>query len=155
MLFTFGYEGLDLSEFLDHLHRAKVQIVLDIRELPLSRKAGFSKRALAAALNDAGIEYEHIPALGCPKPIRQRYKEDGDWAQYTRDFKRHLRLQDAAITKVAATARKSSACLVCFEADYRVCHRSLVAESVIGARGKVDHLATTAAKAHARLPDAA
>jgi uncharacterized protein (DUF488 family) len=155
MLFTFGYEGLHLSDFLDHLRRADVQIVLDVRELPLSRKAGFSKRALAAALNGAGIEYQHIPALGCPKPVRHRYKEDRDWAQYTRDFKRYLKSQSAAVAEVAKTARKTSACLICFEADYRFCHRSLVAEAVIGPGGKVEHLATTTAKAEARLPDAA
>ncbi len=76
-LYTFGYEGLDLDAFLARLGAAGVCQVVDVRELPLSRKKGFSKRALAAALAAHDIEYLHMPALGCPKPIRARYVNGG------------------------------------------------------------------------------
>ena len=71
-IYTVGYEGLTLEEFLQRLQRAWVQIVVDVRDVALSRKRGFSKTALAAALRDAGMEYLHIRSLGCPKPIRDQ-----------------------------------------------------------------------------------
>jgi len=61
-----------------------VKTVVDVRELPLSRKKGFSKSAFCDALSAHGIAYLH--ALGCPKPIRNPYKADGNWQTYTRDF---------------------------------------------------------------------
>jgi uncharacterized protein (DUF488 family) len=72
-LFTVGYEGLMLEAFIQRLQSNSIQTLVDVRELPLSRKRGFSKRALAEALALQGITYLHMPALGCPKPIRDRY----------------------------------------------------------------------------------
>ena len=59
---------------------------MDVRELPLSRKKGFSKSAFCAALSAHGMAYLHAPALGFPKPIRNQYKADGNWQTYTREF---------------------------------------------------------------------
>lgn len=141
MLFTLGYEGFDIETFIGRLQSAGVKVVLDVRELPLSRKRGFSKRAFAEALRQAGVEYLHVPALGCPKPIRNRYKSDGDWARYCRQFTHYLETQSEAIADVASLSRKTKACLVCFEADYRLCHRSLVARAAVQSGGSaVRHL---------------
>ena len=85
-IFTLGYEGLSIEAFISRLQAAKVKTVVDVRELPLSRKKGFSKTAFCAALGSHGIAYFHAPALGCPKPIRNQYKADGNWKTYTRDF---------------------------------------------------------------------
>jgi uncharacterized protein (DUF488 family) len=63
-----------------------VKTIVDGRELPLSRKKGFSKSTFCAALSAHGIAYLHMPALGCPKPIRNQYKADGNWHAYTREF---------------------------------------------------------------------
>jgi uncharacterized protein (DUF488 family) len=82
-LYTFGYEGLSVAAFLAQLKKAGVKTVLDVRQLPLSRKPGFSKRSLAETLHEAGIVYAHLPAFGCPREIRDRYKLDGDWSAYT------------------------------------------------------------------------
>jgi len=68
-IFTFGYEGLSLKAFIARLKSAGIQTIIDVRANPLSRKPGFSKRALSSALHDAGIDYDHRPAMGCPKPI--------------------------------------------------------------------------------------
>ena len=78
-IYTAGYEGLSIDAFIARLKQAQIDKVLDVREYPLSRKPGFSKKAFAQCLADAGIAYEHSPPLGCPKPIRNRYKVDGDW----------------------------------------------------------------------------
>ena len=128
-LFTFGYEGLDIEAFVARLLEYQVGTVFDVRELPLSRKKGFSKASFRTALVDAGIEYEHVPALGCPKPIRDRYRRDGDWKAYTRAFTAYLDTQSTALGALAARSRRTRACLVCFEADFTMCHRSFVARA--------------------------
>lgn len=85
-LFTLGYDGLTIEAFIARLQTAQVKTVVDVRELPLSRKKGFSKMAFCAALSAHGIAFLHAPALGCPKPIRNQYKADGNWQTYTREF---------------------------------------------------------------------
>lgn len=140
-LYTFGYEGLTLEAFIARLKEAGVRTVIDVRELPLSRKKGFSKRGFAEALHTAGLAYAHMPALGCPKPIRDRYKQDTDWSAYTRQFNKYLAGQGAAILELAQIAKSTPACLVCYEADFNYCHRSLVARAVTQAGGpRVMHL---------------
>lgn len=129
-LYTIGYEGLDTQEFLSLLSEHDIQTLVDIRELPLSRKSGFSKKALAHSVKRRGIAYIHLPHLGCPKPIRNRYREDRNWSRYQRDFLKYLATQDEAIVALAAMTRKSCCALMCFEADYNLCHRSMVADAV-------------------------
>jgi uncharacterized protein (DUF488 family) len=140
-LFTFGYEGLSIDAFIARLKKAGVRTVLDVRQLPLSRKPGFSKGALSTALHATGIVYAHVPALGCPRPIRDRYKVDGDWAAYVKAFSAYLAEQGEAVAELARIAKKTSACLICFEADFNRCHRSIVARATARAGGpRVVHL---------------
>lgn len=80
-IFTFGYEGLSVDAFVQRLKTTGIETVVDVRANPLSRKPGFSKRALAAALSPASIAYIHLPAMGCPKPVRDRYKRRWSYAQ--------------------------------------------------------------------------
>ena len=71
IIYTIGYEGLNIDSFMSLLRENGVETVVDIRELPLSRKPGFSKKVLASTLSASGFEYTHISDLGCPKPIRR------------------------------------------------------------------------------------
>lgn len=128
-LLTFGYEGLTIDEFIHRLNDAGVKAVVDIRELPLSRKKGFSKTSFSAALSEHGIAYLHVPALGCPKPIRNQYKADGNWQTYTREFLKYIQTQDASLRELVKITQATPACLVCFEADYSACHRTYVARA--------------------------
>jgi len=140
-IYTFGYEGLSLESFIARLKLASIKAVLDVRINPISRKPGFSKKAFAAALDDAGIRYSHIRSMGCPKPIRDRYKQDNDWDVYTRDFLDYLEGQEDSIIDVAECAQELSTCLVCFEADFNRCHRSFVARAAAKSAGlSVVHL---------------
>jgi uncharacterized protein (DUF488 family) len=134
-LYTFGYEGMSLDAFIARLKQVGVDTVIDVRELPLSRKRGFSKTAFAAALHAAGIAYAHMPALGCPKPIRDAYRADGDWSSYARKFSACLVGQGPAVAEVVKIARATTVCLVCFEADFAHCHRSMVARAAALAGG--------------------
>ncbi|RZL37147.1 MAG: DUF488 domain-containing protein [Rubrivivax sp.] len=153
-LYTFGYEGLTIEAFIERLKQARVQLIVDVRELPLSRKKGFSKTAFREALAVACITYEHRPALGCPRPVRNRYKADGDWQTYTRDFHAHLATQKAEIADLSLATLAQTACLVCFEADFGFCHRTYVARAahLVGAPA-VQHLTarTVIADVPARL----
>lgn len=153
---TIGYEGLDVSAFLAALKTNKVATLVDVRELPLSRKKGFSKSALAAAVEKAGISYLHMPELGCPRDIRHGYYRDGDWNRYKKRFNAYLTRQDAALSELAAVAKRTRACLVCFEADYQSCHRSLVT-TALATRHKtaVKHLRVKSAQAGDRRRAAA
>lgn len=153
-LYTFGYEGLTIEAFIERLQQARVQLIVDVRELPLSRKKGFSKTAFRDALAAAGIDYEHRPVLGCPKSVRDRYKADGDWQAYTRSFLAYLSSQKTEIEDLSRAARTQQACLVCFEADFDLCHRTYVARAAHAAGGPaVRHLTarTVVADAPARL----
>jgi uncharacterized protein (DUF488 family) len=149
-IFTFGYEGLSLEAFIGRLKAVGVRTVLDVRANPLSRKAGFSKGAFSAALHAAGIIYAHLPALGCPKPVRDRYKRDGDWAAYTRGFLTHLADQTEALAELGKIAGRSPSCLVCFEADFNRCHRTYVAR----AAAKLGGLRTIHLTDRIEIPDA-
>ena len=147
-VFTIGYEGLDIDDFMSLLAEHGVETVVDVRELPLSRKPGFSKKALASVLNLSGLEYVHMVDLGCPKTVRDRYREDGNWKRYTEGFMKHLKTQDDAIAELSALAATSNCALLCYEADSNFCHRSMVASAVkdyCGAR--VTHIKASAKKA--------
>lgn len=129
-IYTIGYEGLDIDGFMTLLAENDIETIVDVREMPLSRKPGFSKKSLEAALNLSGREYVHMVALGCPKPIRDRYREDGNWKRYTEGFMKYLATQDNAVAELSALAATSSCALLCYEADYNFCHRSMVADAV-------------------------
>lgn len=128
-LFTIGYEGSALDDVLGRLHANRIDLVVDVRALPLSRKRGFSKKALAAALSEIGIAYEHRVALGTPKPMRTRYKRDKDFAALAAQFKKYLGGQTHSLMELNDLVKGRRACLLCFEADPALCHRSLVAEA--------------------------
>lgn len=89
-LFTIGYEQhRSPSTLIDALLDAGVRRLVDVRELPLSRRRGFSKTALSAALADAEIEYEHVRALGNPKPYRELYRS-GRVSEGEKRYRAHL-----------------------------------------------------------------
>lgn len=140
-IFTCGYEGLTLNVFIARLKSAGVRTIFDVRANPISRKPGFSKTALASVLHEHGLLYAHIPAMGCPKEVRDNYKRDSNWATYTRDFHAYLASQPEAVHELASLATKTAGCLLCFEEDYNRCHRTYVARAVADVAGlRVIHL---------------
>ncbi|MBI5291596.1 MAG: DUF488 domain-containing protein [Chloroflexi bacterium] len=146
-LMTIGYEGLATAQFFDLLTAGRVQTIVDVRELPLSRKPGFSKSALALSTAAHSLEYIHVPALGCPREIRHEYRDDGDWQRYTRRFRAYLSTQTEAIHDLSQLAQRNRCCLLCYEADPNFCHRLFVAERVVeivGTSLKIVHLMATA-----------
>lgn len=130
IVFTIGYEGLNVDTFLSLLAAYGVETIVDIREMPLSRKPGFSKKALAGALNLSGFGYAHMVELGCPKAVRDQYRADGNWKRYTAGFLKHLNAQSIAIIELCDLVETRKCALMCYEADYNFCHRSMVAAAV-------------------------
>ena len=140
-IYTIGYEGIDIERFFMLLSEHGIETVVDVRELPLSRKPGFSKKVLASALNLSGLEYTHLADLGCPKPIRDRYRADADWRRYKEGFLKYLKTQKDAIEELATLAKTTNCALLCFEADFNFCHRSMVADAVKRHSGmRVSHI---------------
>lgn len=140
-LFTLGYEGRAIEDVILCFKKARVDLVVDVRALPLSRKPGFSKNAFARHLADAGIAYAHRVALGTPKPMRARYKRDHDFGALRVAFEKYLAHQEIALDELVDLVKGRRACLVCFEADPELCHRSIVADHArrLGV-AKVEHL---------------
>ena len=131
ILRTIGYEGTTLPAFLAALKEAGVTTLIDVRDAPISRKRGFSRNGLAAALQSAGIAYVHLRWLGNPKPGRDAGRA-GDIAAYHRHFFARLATPEAqaALGEAARLATAGGACLMCFERDPAHCHRTLVAQAL-------------------------
>ena len=85
-IFMLGYEGLSLEQFLARLRASDIETLVDVRQLALSRKAGFSKTPLSLATASAGIKYVYERELGCPKAIRNAYRQHGDWMSYASQY---------------------------------------------------------------------
>jgi uncharacterized protein (DUF488 family) len=128
-VFTVGYERRSQSELVHELAEAGVSLLADVRELPLSRRRGFSKTALAQAVNEAGIDYVHHRALGNPKPHRDAWKS-GDAAAGVAGYKTHLALAGADVAALADRVAAGGVCLLCVEHDAENCHRTLLAEAL-------------------------
>ena len=141
-IMTIGYEGLTPKQFLDLVRRCAVERIVDVRELPISRRPGFAKTSLSNSLANAGIAYTHIPALGCPRAIRHDYREDQNWSRYTKRFCSYLATCDDSLQALAKLARVERCCLLCFEEDFNFCHRTFVAERLgkFTSTLKINHL---------------
>lgn len=132
-ILTIGYEGADLDSFLSTLASAGVKHLLDVRDLPVSRKRGFSKSSLSPALEAAGISYTHLKALGDPKPGREAMKR-GDYQGFIAVYSAHIATENAqkALVEVANIARSTKTVLLCYERNPKECHRSLIVEQLQG-----------------------
>jgi uncharacterized protein (DUF488 family) len=126
-LFTIGYEGRALDELIAILASNNVDRVIDVRELPLSRRRGFSKTPLGIALGNAGIEYVHMREAGNPY---RKLKDAIPRAELLAKYRTHLRGARAAVENVADQARGHRVALLCYEAEPAQCHRSLLAPRV-------------------------
>jgi uncharacterized protein (DUF488 family) len=141
-LYTMGYEGASQTALLETLLFNDIETLLDIRELPQSRKPGLSKTALGLAARDHGIAYEHIRALGTPRDIRYRRKRDHNEAAFRDGYREYLATQDQAMETLVERVLKERCCLLCYEADARLCHRWFVAERAVEIAEKSDHRLT-------------
>jgi uncharacterized protein (DUF488 family) len=125
-----GYEGRDVDALVAELRAFGVTVVADVRLNAVSRKPGFSKRALRDHLERAGIAYLHLPALGNPRDNRDALRA-GNAAAHDR-FRDLLRRPDAraALDELARLGQDRVVALLCYEADAGTCHRSVVLDAL-------------------------
>jgi uncharacterized protein (DUF488 family) len=131
-LFTIGYEQAKPDAVMAELKRAKVKLLVDTRAVAASRKPGFSKRQLAATLDENGIAYLHLQKLGTPDEGRQAARA-GKLDTLWRIYAKHLTTPDAieAMDELTSIVKSGqTVCLLCFERDKDCCHRSRIAEIV-------------------------
>jgi len=143
-LLTIGYEGCVIGDVLATLRAAGVGLLIDVRAVAASRKPGFSKRQLAAGLDEIGIAYVHLQGLGTPKPGRDAVRA-GHPERMEQIFRAHMEVDrpQQELARAKLLAREKRACLLCFERDHNHCHRRLVAEMIAAETGQtVAHLTT-------------
>lgn len=143
-LFTIGYEQTPANAVFDELQRAKVGLLVDVRAVSASRRPGFSKRQLAAGLDERGIAYLHLRGLGTPKEGRLAARS-GNVDRLFRVYQAHLKTAPARqeLDELAALVQAGQrVCLLCYERDPHRCHRQWIAELVSEREGvAVKHLA--------------
>ena len=126
-LFTIGYEGATMDEFLSALRSAGVKRVIDVRALPLSRRPGFSKTPLSSALAEVGIDYVHLRALGTPAAGRTAARA-GRREELEEIYAGQLELPEAIVAaeEMKSLAAERPSALLCYERDPAACHRTLL-----------------------------
>jgi uncharacterized protein (DUF488 family) len=139
-LYTIGYEKARLADVVPALAGSGVATLIDVRDRPISRRPGFSKRQLAAAVEAAGIGYLHLQALGTPPEGREAGRRR-QWARFWNIVEAKLATAEAelALQQAAAVAEQGASCLLCYEADWRCCHRRRVAEILADRHGFIVH----------------
>lgn len=126
-IFTIGYEGATQTELIAALKAAGVELLADVRAVPLSRRLGFSKNILANGLKEAGIDYVGLKALGTPPEGREAARR-GNHAKLAEVYAGQLELPEAMMqaAQLKELAKERPTALLCFERDPHGCHRSLL-----------------------------
>jgi uncharacterized protein (DUF488 family) len=140
LLFTIGYEKARLADVVAALKQASVATVIDVRDRPQSRRPGFSKRQLEAGLEEAGIRYVGLKALGTPPEGREANRKR-QWEKFWRIVDDKLTTAEAehALAEAGSIAAAGPSCLLCYEGDHRICHRGRVADILAVRHGFVIH----------------
>jgi uncharacterized protein (DUF488 family) len=127
-IYTLGYEGLDVAEFLGLLRQNHVEAIIDVRATALSHKPGFSKTSLQNRAEDEGFAYHYHPGLGIPKGVRTTATIRKElWVIYESQI---LPAHNSDLRDVVALCRSHTCALICFERDAEDCHRSILAKRV-------------------------
>lgn len=139
-IFTIGYEGTTVREFLTALQQAGVERVIDVRAVPNSRRPGFSKTPLRNALAEVGIDYVHLRALGTPADGRAAARA-GRHEELVRIYAGQLELPEAMAqgAQMVELSRETPSAVLCYERDPSGCHRTLLLDSV-APDAEVEHL---------------
>ena len=138
-IFTIGYEGATQVELIAALQAAGVELLADIRAVPLSRRPGFSKNILAAGLREAGIDYVGLKALGTPAAGREAARK-GNMARLRDIYAGQLDLPEAMVEaeRLRDLAGERPTALLCFEREASACHRSLLLDMLFADAERVD-----------------
>lgn len=126
-IFTIGYEGRSIDGLIKELKERCIEMVVDVRGIPSSRKSGFSKRQLSGLLQQNDIEYRHIGGLGSPPEARRNLRNTGNIHRFVDEYLRHLREHQDQLCLASELTEEHNCCLLCFERNAYMCHRTLIA----------------------------
>jgi len=142
--FTIGYEGTSFEDWINTIIAKGISLVIDVREKPISRKKGFSKKILAALLKSHNIDYVHIGCLGSPSNLRNNLYETHNYGEFHKKYLNHLiKEKDAVDLLLKIASKNKNACLMCFEKNPAFCHRSAIADYISANypdKVKVEHI---------------
>ena len=138
-IFTIGYEQATQAAVVSALRDAGVEVLADIRYLPLSRRPGFSKSSLKVGVEEAGIAYRHFRHLGTPADGRAAAKR-GDHAELARVYAGQLEMPEALaqMAELRDLAEAKRVALLCYERNAAECHRSLLFDALFADFVRVD-----------------
>lgn len=128
IIYTIGYEGRKIEQFISILKSANVEILLDVRYKANSRKKGFSKNKLRSVLEEAKISYQHNKNLGTPPELMDKRQKTGSYEldEYEKYINSHLEL----VKEAADQLKVKRVALLCFELNPNQCHRLVVADKL-------------------------
>lgn len=130
-LLSTGYASYTAEAFVESLAIAEVKLLVDSREIPLSRKPGFSKTKLSNLLADYGIEYAHFRELGSPSAARKSLHNGGSYPEFFSEVRSHLLNAKQTIETVKQLANEKRTCIMCLCPDVKRCHRSVVLDMIL------------------------
>lgn len=131
-LYTIGYEGISLENYLNKLIKKDVKVLCDVRKNSLSMKFGFSKSQLKSACEGVGLLYYHLPEVGIESDQRKELNSQADYdllfKKYVSDTLPHTIETQQFILELLQQHQRVA--LTCFEAQSCQCHRSHLAKAV-------------------------
>ena len=134
LLYTIGYEGISLENYINKLLINGVELLCDVRKNPLSMKYGFSKNQLKTACNRVGIDYLHLPELGIESQKRKELKCQHDYDVLFEEYNSKILKTERSISAIGKVfdllTNKKRIALTCFEANIHQCHRKHLASSI-------------------------
>lgn len=133
-----GYQGRSPDDLVAALRAASIVTVIDVRELPWSRRPEFSKRRLELHLAAAGIRYVHLRAAGNPRQNRVTARSA---EECMRRYREHLADAPEVLHEILGVAEREPVALLCYEAAWEDCHRSILMEQLASIRAGLEVLA--------------
>lgn len=132
IIYTIGYEGMTIDEFISVLKENDIKQVIDVRSIAFSRKNGFSKSIIKSILKNAGIKYRAFPQLGAPKAIRERLAKDRNYKKFFELYKKYINQESKKedLELVIDLAKGQRTVIMCYEADMAICHRNILAKNI-------------------------
>lgn len=127
-IYTAGYEGKTVDEFLNLLMKSGVSRLIDIRYNPISRRYGFHKSTLSRLCSYLKIDYQHLPGLGIPGSEREYLDCEGKYASLFENYRLTLPFREKDVAKVSELLKSQPSVIVCMEADPKFCHRNVLAQ---------------------------
>jgi uncharacterized protein (DUF488 family) len=130
-VFTIGYEERTVEEFIGRLKRNNIAVLIDVREIPASRKPGFSKSRLSEILRNNGIDYVHMKDLGSPKALREKLHRNNDYESFFVEYRTYIDSKTEIVEELYKdVVSRETSCIMCMERLPEYCHRKIVAEKM-------------------------